>query len=181
MKFLAYIFRPLCQLLGFGAIFYVIDYAYQNPSDLLGMYIRLPLIFLSMNMFPPRAYNRRIKEVFMDNLEAFEGCGHHWEQIFKQDRSIGYHSRKATASDNSAEHRFASSLLNYVVEKDYTDDEPYIQIQRKLWSNGIKVTIHCTWYRKFKFYWIPDNEKFRFEHLRFDAVIELADNWFITV
>lgn len=181
MKYLAYIFRLLCQLFGLYVLFYVIDYGYQNPSDSLGIHIRLLLIPLAMSMFPPRSYNRYCNKTFTDNHGTFEEYGHHLKQIYKESHPVTYHSRNASTSENSIEHRMATVLLNYVVEKGYTDDAPDVLIQRNLWGRGIKVTIRCTWYRKMVYYWIPEKDKSRFELLRFNAAIELADNWYITV
>ncbi len=181
MKWLAYCFRPVCQLLGFFLIFYVIDYGYQNPSDLMGIYIRQPLLILSLGMLLPKAYNRKCKKTFTDNHAAFEEYGHYLAQLGKGKTFTAYHSRKAGASDRTEEHRLATALLDYVVEKDYADDEPAVQIRRKNRSKGIEVTVRCTWYQKFKFYWVPEKEQFGFEHLRLDTAIDLADNWFITI
>ena len=181
MKKLAYCFRPVCQLLSFFLIFYVIDYGHQNPSDLMGMYIRLTLLFLSLHMLLPKRYDRKCKKTFTDNHAAFEEYGHYLAQLCKGKTFAAYHSRKVGASDRPEEHRLAKALLDYVVEEDYTDDEPTVQIRRKIWSHGIEVTVRCTWYQKFKFYWVPEKEQFRFEHLRLDTAMDMADNWFITI
>lgn len=181
MKLLVCSFRPLCQLLGFFLIFYVIDYGYQNPSDLMGIYIRQLLLILSLGILLPKPYNRKYKKTFTDNHAAFEEYGRYLAQLGKGKTFTAYDSRKAGASNRTEEHRLATALLDYVVEKDYTDDEPAVQIRRKNRSKGIEVTVRCTWYQKFKFYWIPKKEQFRFEHLRLDTAIDLTDHWFITI
>ena len=182
MKLCAGFLRIFCWILAIFATIYVFVYAYFNPTDHVGIYIRFPIVAIAIHTIPFPCFNlRKRREFFLDNLKVFKEYGQQKSLNLNRNQLVSYHSKKANKLDASPEGVLAASLLNYIGEKDLADEQPYVQLKHRKWGKGLEVVIRCTWYRKFVFYWIPANEKDFFENFRFNKVIELEENWFACV
>ena len=158
MKLCAGILRIFCWILAIFSTIYVFRYVYLNPTDRVGFYIRFPIVAIAIHTIPYPCHNRKNhKKFFEDNIKAFREYGQQKARSLNENRLVSYQSRKEKQLTNTMESVLSASLLNYVETNNLADDEPYVQIKHRKWGRGLKILIRCTWYRKFVFYWIPEN------------------------
>ena len=182
MKLCARMIRIFCWILGIVGTAYVFIYAHYNPTDQVGIYLRFPIVMIAIKMIPFPGYNwKKRKKVFVDNIEAFREYEQQRQLHFSGQSYISFHSKKEGQHADSPEGALATSLINYISKEDLADDEPYVRIRRRKWGKGFEVCIRCTWYRKFIFYWIPENEIAIFENFRFNKTVRIEENWFLIV
>ena len=182
MKRCARMIRIFCWILGIVGTAYVFIYAHYNPTDQVGIYLRFPIVMIAIKMIPFPGYNwKKRKKVFVDNIEAFREYEQQRQLHFSGQSYISFHSKKEGQHADSPEGALVASLINYISKEDLADDEPYVRIRSRKWGKGLEVCIRCTWYRKFIFYWIPENEIAIFENFRFNKTVRIEENWFLIV
>ena len=183
MKLWGIIFRIFCWTLCIFAVISVILYAHRNPTYTSAIYIIwFPILYLSSKTIPVPSYNwRKRKAFFEDNFVAFEKYGQQRTDALKTNLRIAYHSGKDNQPKDSPETTLSASLLNYVLENDLSDGEPTIRIKSRKCGKGLEVIVCCTWYQKYIYYWIPENEIAIFENFRFNKTVRIEENWFLIV
>ena len=129
-------------------------------------------------MFPVRWKKwKRSREVFHDNLSLLQN----FEQQFSHHPGgyrATYKGGKYASPVHTQEGKLAEDLLTYVQEKEYTDDEPCVKIQKRN-SGKVILTVRCTWYEHHVFYLVPEERKNLFENFRFHKAVALFHNWYV--
>ena len=179
MKQYGFYFRNILRLLLILAFVTFVTYSAGKPYDMTAKLCSILFVYLFIRMFPGRWRKwKRSREIFSDNLSVFRSL----EQRFSdapRNFKVKYLGGESALPAVSQEAKLAEALLNYVREKDYTDDEPYVKIQRTKLRKGIKLTLRCTWYEQHIFYLIPEEGKGVFENFRFDKAVALYGSWYV--
>ena len=174
MKHYGFFIRNIFRLLLILALVRFVTYILEKPNIMLERLYFLPILFLLKHMFPSRWSKwKRSREVFNDNLSVFRTL----EQL-----PLSYKARYMAGENashaNTQEEKLAQALLTYVQKKDYTDDAPYVKLQKRR-SGKVILTVCCTWYEHHTFYMVPEERKQLFENFRFNKAVALSDSWYV--
>ena len=163
MKRVAFVLRVLIRIASVFSIVYFFLYIYRHPQERIGVYLRLPILYLGIRALPlPSLGSKKKREVFQDNVDIFAAFGK-----YLQTNDV----------DEAAEQQFTSDLLKYIKAKGIGDGSSHIKIKRKKNKKRYSVQLWCTSYNS-TYYWVPKEEEFAFENYRLNNVGKLDYGWY---